>query len=226
MKAGILLGALLFSAASSATAAVIVVRASGPSAAQYPAGKSLPDNARVTLRGGDTLVLLDAKGSRTLRGPGSFPVAAGSGKAAATSFAALVSQGSGRRGRVGAVRPVPFPRQLWQASVDKSETFCFVQPSGIRLHRENVTAARSVPIKDLGTGEADSISFDARQQLAEWPASVPLRDGGHYRIGSVELHAKAVAAGNGFADLGSALIQAGCDNQLNLLSVAAAPSAE
>ena len=226
MKAGILLGALLFSAASAATAAVIVVRASGPSAAQYPAGKSLPDSARVTLRGGDTVVLLDSKGSRTLRGPGSFPVAAGSGKAAATSFAALVAQGSGRRGRVGAVRPVPFPRQLWHASVDKSETFCFVQPSGIRLHRDDVTATRSVPVRDLGTGKEATVTFEARQQLAEWPAAVPLRDGGHYRIGSAELHAKAVEAGNGFADLGSALIRAGCSDQLDLLSVAAAPSAE
>lgn len=226
MKAGILLGALLFTAASSATAAVIVVRSSGPSAAQYPTGKSLPDNARVTLRGGDTLVLLDAKGSRTLRGPGSFPVAAGSGKAAANSFAALVGQGSGRRGRVGAVRPVPFPRQLWHASVDSSENFCFVEPTAIRLYRENVTEAQTVAVRDLASGKSASVTFDARQQLADWPAAVPLRDGGHYRMGTVELHAKTVQPGSGFADLGSALIRAGCDNQLNLLSVAAAPASE
>ena len=172
------------------------------------------------------LVLLDAKGSRTLRGPGSFPVAASSGKAAATSFAALVAQGSGRRGRVGAVRPVPFPRPLWHASVDQGETFCFVQPSAIRLHRENVTAARSVPVRDLGTGKSAEVSFAERQQLADWPAAVPLRDGGHYRIGSVELHAKAVQPGNGFADLGTALVGAGCGKQLYLLSAAAAPAAE
>jgi hypothetical protein len=226
MKAAVLLGALLFGAASSTAAAVIVVRSSGPSAAQFPAGKSLSDSGRVTLRGGDTLVLLDAKGSRTLRGPGSFPVAAGSGKAAATSFAALVAQGSGRRGRVGAVRPVPFPRQLWHASVDQGETFCFVQPSAIRLHRESVTAARSVRVRDLGTGKSAEVSFAERQQLADWPAAVPLRDGGHYRIGSVELHAKAVQPSNGFADLGTALVGAGCGKQLDLLSAAAASAAE
>ena len=226
MKTGFLLGALLLGAASSASAAVIVVRSSGPSGSQYPTGKSLPDDARVSLRGGDTLVLLDAKGSRTLRGPGSFPVAAGTGKAAATSFAALVGQGSGRRGRVGAVRPVPFPRQLWHASVDQGETFCFVQPSSIRLHRDSVSAARTVPVRDLGTGKSAEVSFAERQQLADWPEAVPLRDGGHYRIGSVELHAKAVQAGSGFADLGSALIKAGCSTQLDLLSVAAAPAAE
>lgn len=226
MKAAFLLGALLFASASSASAAVIVVRSSGPSASQYPTGKSLPDDARVTLRGGDTLVLLDGKGSRTLRGPGSFPVAGASGKAAANSFAALVAQGSGRRGRVGAVRPVPFPRQLWHASVDNAETFCFVEPSAIRLYRENVTDARTVSLTDVGTGKSANVSFDARQQLADWPAAVPLRDGGHYRLGSVELHAKAVQPGSGFADLGAALVRAGCNNQLTLLSVAAAPASE
>ncbi|HVF84224.1 MAG TPA: hypothetical protein VM913_08665 [Sphingomicrobium sp.] len=226
MKASFLLSALMLSAISSATAAVIVVRSSGPSAAQYPTGKSLPDNARVSLRGGDTLVLLDAKGSRTLRGPGSFPVAAGASKAAPTSFAALVAQGSSRRGRVGAVRPMPFPRQLWHASVDRPETFCFVQPNAIRLHRNDVTSERSVTVRDLSSGKSASQSFAARQQLADWPAAVPLRDGGHYRIGSVELHAKAVQPGSGFVDLGRALIEAGCNEQLNLLSAAAAPLAE
>jgi hypothetical protein len=225
MKAAVLLGALLIGTASSASAAVIVVRSSGPSAAQYPTGKSLPDAARVTLRGGDTLVLLDAKGSRTLRGPGNYPVAGG-GKAAATSFSALVAQGSGRRGRVGAVRPVPFPRQIWHAEVDGSETFCFVQPSGIRLFRDNITEERAVTVRDLGTGKSATVIFAARQQIADWPEAVPLQDGARVQVGSGELRAKAVNAGSSFADLGSAMIQAGCTEQLELLSAAAAPAAE
>jgi hypothetical protein len=226
MKAGILLGALLFTCATSTTAAVIVVRSSGPSATQYPTGKSLPDSARVSLRGGDTLVLLDGKGSRTLRGPGSFPVISASGKPAATSFAALIGQGNARRGRVGAVRPVPFPRQLWQASVDSSETFCFVQPASVRLYREDVTAARELSLRNLATGKSTKVSFDERQQIVDWPAGVPLDDGGHYSIGDAHLTAKAVNPGASFADLGSALIQAGCTNQLDLLATATAAAAQ
>lgn len=221
----ILLGALLVTAASSASAAIIVVRAVGPSAAQYPVGKSLPDGASVRLRGGDTLVLLDAKGSRTLKGPGIFPAAANGSGAGVSSFSALMASASGRRGRVGAVRPPPQPRQLWQASSDKSETFCFVSPSGVLIRRENIADAKTITVSDLATGKTAPVRFAAAQQIVEWPSAVPLVSGNRYRIGTAETVMKQIAAGASFADLGSTLIQNGCMTQLDALSTTTAYAA-
>ena len=73
MKVTYLAAALIAAAGSSAALAdVLVVRASGPSAKAYPAGKTIADNARIALQAGDSLVLLDSRGTRVLRGPGSF----------------------------------------------------------------------------------------------------------------------------------------------------------
>ena len=72
-----LVAALLLTGAASAAANVLVVRSAGPSARAYPAGRSLPDNARITLRADDTFVVLAGGGTRTFRGPGTFsPTAA------------------------------------------------------------------------------------------------------------------------------------------------------
>ena len=96
---------LLATGAASASANVLVVRASGPSAQTYPPGRSLPDNARIALRGGDTLVVLDARGTRTFRGPGTFSPAT-----AALAGARIAQSSTGRRARIGAVRSaVSFP---------------------------------------------------------------------------------------------------------------------
>ncbi|MCW3798581.1 hypothetical protein OMW55_12265 [Sphingomonas sp. BN140010] len=219
----LLAGAMLLAAAGAASAGVIVVRSSGPSATQYPIGKSLADNARISLKGGDMVVVLDGKGSRTLKGPGTYPAAGGSGGGSATSFSALLASANGRRGRVGAVRPAPQPRQVWQVSADRSETFCFVAPgTGLRLRREDIQATRTVTIKDLASGKSAEVEFDAAQQLADWPTNLPVTDGNRYRMGSVETVMKAVDGGRGFADLGSAFVRAGCTAQLDALSTTAA----
>jgi hypothetical protein len=221
----LLLGALLVTAAQSASAAIIVVRANGPSAAQYPVGRSLPDNASVRLRGGDTLVLLDAKGSRTLKGPGIFPAAASGGVGSVSSFNALMASANGRRGRVGAVRPAPQPRQLWQASSDRSEAFCFINPAGVLIRRENIAEPRTVVVTDLTSGKSAPVQFSAAQQVVEWPSGVPLVGGNRYRIGSAEASMKQIAPGSSFADLGSTLIRNGCMSQVDALSTTTAYAA-
>jgi hypothetical protein len=74
-------------------ASVIVVRSSGPSASSYPVGMALAGNQVITLKANDVVVLLDSRGSWTLRGPGRFRAAA--------SASAMASS---RRARFGAVR--------------------------------------------------------------------------------------------------------------------------
>jgi hypothetical protein len=217
-----LLGALLLTAAQSAFAAIIVVRATGPSAGQYPVGKALPDNGSLRLRGGDTVVLLDAKGSRTLKGPGIFPAAATGSSAGVSSFSALMASANGRRGRVGAVRPAPQPRQLWQASSDHDETFCFTNPAGVLIRRDNIAEPKTVSVTDLTSGKTAAVRFAAAQQVVEWPAAVPLVSGSRYRIGTAQAAMKQIAAGTSFADLGSSLIRNGCMAQLDALSTTTA----
>src|SRR3546814_5129296 len=78
--------------AAAAAAEGLVVRASGPSAKSYPAGRKLADDARITLQANDSLVLLDNRGTRTLRGPGIFTP---SGPAQANSRSALASVATG-----------------------------------------------------------------------------------------------------------------------------------
>src|SRR5688500_19677753 len=90
---------------SACVATVLVVRAAGPSAKMYPRGKALPDSAKIQLQPGDSVMLLKADGTRTLRGPGTFALAAvGSGGGNAiirrARFSAL---------RSGAVRFQPSP---------------------------------------------------------------------------------------------------------------------
>src|SRR5688500_6017825 len=93
------IAALLATAAASAAANVLVVRSSGPSAKSYAPGSSLPDNARLQLRAGDTVVVLDSRGTRTFRGPGTFSPAT-----AAPAGTQTVQGNSGRRARIGAGR--------------------------------------------------------------------------------------------------------------------------
>ena len=58
--------------AGGALAQAIVVRSTGPSAAQYPQGKKLAANASVSLKPGDKVTVIDKAGSRVLSGPGNF----------------------------------------------------------------------------------------------------------------------------------------------------------
>src|SRR5215213_1977615 len=95
-------GALAMSMlAVAAEAAVLVVRSSGPSAKAYPAGKAVPEAQVITLKPNDIVILLDSRGTRTLRGPGKFSATASASTAATSSLAALTGQNSNRRSRVG-----------------------------------------------------------------------------------------------------------------------------
>src|SRR6185369_4761891 len=97
--------AALALAIPAAAEAAIVVASSGPSAATYPVGRKLDDAGTITLRAGDTLTVLDGKGTRVLRGAGNFPVAAAAGTPAkSATFAVLTMQRSAQRVRTGAVR--------------------------------------------------------------------------------------------------------------------------
>lgn len=217
-------------AASAAVAAadVLVVRSSGPSAKSYPPGRSLPDSARITLRGGDTLVVLDSRGTRSFRGPGTF-----SPSSAPRADAQRVPGTNGRRARIGAVRSagiVPAsPTTIWDVDVTQSGTMCLASTSGVRLWRPESSQPATLTISGPG-GTTHTVPWPAGSTTAAWPSALPISDGAEYRLsltGSpvpTTIRVKTLPAPP--ADLpavAQALIANDCPEQLDLL-VATAPT--
>lgn len=211
--------------------AAIVVAASGPSAATYPVGKKLDDAGTITLRAGDTLTVLDAKGTRVLRGAGTFPVAAGAGTAnKASTFAVLTMQRSAQRVRTGAVRagqgsgPVGNPN-LWFIDVTKPGRSCVVAGAPVRLWRLPINAAAAYTVHPA-SGAPATVTFPAGAMVAAWDGvKLPVSDGARYAIhdgagkalGTLEFAVLPAQPATAEA-AAAALIEKGCTAQLDLLA--------
>jgi hypothetical protein len=212
----------LLAAASAAAADILIVRSIGPSSASYPPGKRLPDNARLTLKAADQLMLLDGRGTRMLRGPGTFSVGAAPQQVAS---AQPVLQ---RRARIGAVRGVEGgalrPPSLWHADIGQDETFCLADPSALTLWRRDTAAALPLTVTRVSDGAARRVVFEAGASTAPWPADLPPVDGARYRLSRPDVVQPTQIAFRGLGrtpsalqDLASSLIAAGCNAQLDLL---------
>lgn len=223
------LAALLVTGAASAAANVLVVRASGPSAKSYPPGRSLPDNARLQLRSGDTLVILSPRGTRTFRGPGTF-----SPSAAVQAGPQTVQGNNGRRARIGAVRnagivPTATPTSIWDVDVSQSGTTCLAASSGVRLWRAD--AGETATLTVAGPNRASqTVRWPAGANTIGWPPSVPIVSGAEYQLslsGSpVPSRIRVRTLQSRPADIqavAEALIRNDCREQLDLL-VDTAPS--
>ena len=221
--------------AAPAAADSLVVRASGPSAGTYPPGKKLADGGTLILKAGDVVTLLDARGTRTLRGPGNFGVtaAASAVPAANVMLSALLDTKRVRRARTGAVRgtvgeapPVPRRPNLWLVDAAQAGVICYADPAAVRLWRAD--AAKPASVRISGGGDRATASFAAGQTIASWPAGLPVTDGAAYRVelggrASDVRFAQLTPGDSGLDALASGLIARGCDAQLDLL-VDAAPS--
>jgi hypothetical protein len=177
--------ALATMGAAAAEAAVLVVRSSGPSAKAFPAGKAVPDSQVINLKANDVVILLDSRGTRTLRGPGKFSATASASNEATSSLAALTGQTTNRRSRVGAVRRPPTGatagRNVWQADIARSGNICIANPADLGLYRANATAAEKVTVSD-SAGKSATVQFTAGQKIAAWPSAVPVAADGNYTI--------------------------------------------
>jgi hypothetical protein len=213
---------LVTGAAAPAAADVLVVRASGPSAATYSPGRSLPDNARIALRNGDTLVVLDARGTRTFRGPGNF-----SPNQAVQAGTRTTTTASGRRARVGAVRNaglVPAsPTTIWHVDASQGGNMCVADTSEVMLWRGDTSRATSVTISGPG-GASREVAWPAGAATVAWPSDLPITEGARYQLAQSGV---AVPARVTFRTLNSqpadlsavaaALIERECQEQLDLL---------
>ncbi|MEA3003042.1 MAG: hypothetical protein QOH81_1830 [Sphingomonadales bacterium] len=173
---------VLLLGAGAAMADILVVRSVGPSAKSFPLGKRLPDNARIVLKANDQLTLLDGRGTRELRGPGSFTAASVS-----SAPAQLASAGSvgGRRARIGAVRGVETgplrPPTIWHVDVAKSANVCVSPPSRVSLWRADPGEAAVLTVAGAGAA-ARRLSWPAGAATLDWPEDLAVADGAEYRL--------------------------------------------
>src|SRR6478735_1132669 len=107
----------------------VVVSASGPSAGSFPVGKSIGNSERVVLRAGDTLTVLDANGTRVLRGAGTFSLDQQAGPSKRGTFADLTRRRPASQVRTAAIRGDDQPAQpsnIWYVDVSHPGTVCVV----------------------------------------------------------------------------------------------------
>lgn len=222
-------GVMALCLASSAWADTLVVRASGPSAQTYRPGAKLAEGGSLVLKAGDVVTLLDAKGTRTLRGPGTFGVtAATAAPASSVTLSALLDTKRVRRARTGAVRgtisegPAALAKRpnLWLVDVARPGALCFADPAAVRLWRADPAKLASVRIS--GGARHATVSFAAGEAIAAWPAALPVADGAAYRIeggarASDIRFAQIAPVEPGPETVASSLIGRGCEAQLDLL---------
>ena len=216
--------------AGAAGAETLVVRSAGPSAKSYPPGKAIPDAARIVLQANDQVVVLDGRGTRTLRGPGTFSPVAASGSAADTrsTLSSLVAQRSDRRARIGAVRSMsagpPRSPNIWFVDIDRSTTVCVADPAAVTMWRAGVPKPAKVTVTSSPSGTSETLAWAKDAPTAPWPASMPISNGAQYSISvpgtaqPTSVRFVVLGAGlQGLEDLASVLIKNGCTAQLDLL---------
>ena len=217
-------------ACSGAAQAGVVVKASGPSAKQYPVGKKLDDAATIALKAGDSVTVLTANGTKVISGPGQFTVGV-RGESKRSTFAVLTRQAANARVRTGAVRsgasggPATNP-SLWNMDVTKPGKFCVANTSSVTFWRPDTQAERTYV---LGSGKSDylvQVKFAAGSaQSVLTSDQLPLEANGSYRLsnekGGAPEQVEFVKLGDvpeAADELGALLAEKGCTTQLAMLS--------
>jgi hypothetical protein len=212
--------AAMLAAPAALLAAPLVVRSAGPSAKAWPPGRAVGENTPVVLKAGDVVTVLAPSGARTLRGPGTFKVAAG-GNAPAFN----------PRSRFSAMRgpEVPPAPGLWDVDVSRGGNVCLADSNQIVLWRPAAGAEATLQVTPA-SGSGQPVAWPAGRLVQRWPQQLPIADGSEYSLkwaGAGEptrLRFKTLAAvGDEPTALAKALIDAGCDAQLDLL-IKAAPA--
>lgn len=225
--AAILAGMVAFAGAAQAG---VVVKASGPSARQYPVGKKLDDSATIALKAGDSVTVLTANGTKVISGPGQFTVGV-RGESKRSTFAVLTRQAANARVRTGAVRsgasrgPASNP-SLWNMDVTKPGKFCIADTSSVKFWRPDTAGER---VYVLGSGKSDflvQVKFaDGAAESVLTGDKLPLNSNTSYRLssekGGAPEQVEFVMLGSvpqSADELGALLAEKGCTAQLAMLS--------
>jgi hypothetical protein len=244
IKRGLGAAALILSlaASSAAWAKIVVVRASGPSAALFKAGSTLDAAKPVALKANDTLIVLDGSRTRTLKGAGTFNLAmsADPGRDISASYASMTAQRTERRGRFGAVRD---PKtgvvtkaknpNLWYLDVERSGRFCVADVEDVTLWRPVMIDDSKVLVTPATGGNAQVMDWSKGEATRKWPAILPVADDARYDI-TIAGQARPTSITFALVDIGmlpldevvARLAEKGCTNQVDqLLADPDAPAA-
>jgi hypothetical protein len=216
----------LAASACAVHAATIVVRSNGPSAGAFPPGKSLADGAAIMLKAGDVVTVLDATGTRVLRGPGRIPVS-GAGQANVNGIAALIADTGARQTRTGATRganlAAPHPTNVWYVDLTRGGNFCIGNVKALALWRANSDLAASVTV--VGGGARADIAFRPGQAVVAWPLGLlPVTEGSKFHIegaAPVTIVTRLLPSSPAtLDDVAKALLDHGCTAQVDTLVAA------
>jgi hypothetical protein len=214
-----LIAAAFLATATAAMADILVVRSTGPSAKGFPPGRRLPESARLVLKAGDQLVVLDGRGTRIIRGPGAFTAGA-----PAVGRVASAAPAVERRARIGAVRGLDSgalrPPSIWHVDVARSSNVCVADSSKVTLWRADAAAAAALTIAGQG-GRSKRLAWQPGSSTLAWPSDLPVAEGAEYRLSGsgepVTIRFRAMPAKPaGLEDMAQALIRNQCDAQLDL----------
>lgn len=199
-----------------AAAKTLVVRSIGPSAKAYPPGKALPDTAKISLQQGDSVTVVGGNSARTLRGPGTFPAAAGG--------AQELAMAASRRSRFGAMRSgdLALNPSPWNLDATQSGTIC-ASGKGLKIWRPESEQASQLSITK-GSGPRTTVNWPAGKPTIDWPSAVPIASGEEYQLalaGGAETQkirfAMLPTIPTEAVDAAQALVERGCQNQLDVL---------
>ncbi|AYJ87468.1 hypothetical protein D3Y57_17975 [Sphingomonas paeninsulae] len=223
--------ALAVGIAGTALAGTIVIRADGPSKGSYPPGKSL--TGRVALRAGDTLVVLDGRGTRTLTGPASIDLSATrTASAAPSALTSLIRNAGARQVRTGAVRGGTTVEanspNLWYIDTTRSGTVCIADRSQATLWRKSMTNAVTLTLTRGSDHKAVPLTFAVGQSVRSWPVSdMPITTSSDYWLSGpgiakpVSVRIETVGNPGTTPDtIAAALIEKGCSHQVDMLVAA------
>ncbi|MEQ1510998.1 MAG: hypothetical protein ABL909_11430 [Sphingopyxis sp.] len=219
------------SLSGAALAEAIIVRSTGPSAAAYPVGRRMPTTQRIVLRAGDRVVLVGEGPSRTLSGPGSFPVRSTTtpSSGGTNTLGRYLSATGGTISRTGASRgpgsseiPASAPN-LWVVDIARGGTRCVFDTSNVTLWRADMSEDTLLMVEDVAdSSRRNTLAFVSGQNFRRWPSdAMPIRAGSSYRISGPGLAQPTtisfVAIGAAPTDVEAAantLAEHGCTTQL------------
>jgi len=230
---------MAFLPAQTAQAQSLIVRSTGPSAGQYRVGRKLADNAVVTLRRGDRITILNDAGTRILTGPARIRVDRATPEKRRSIRDLVAYLRDTKRERAGATRrvltaadgtviyPENRPSTLWFADADKGGTVCLADEAQLTLFRGRAGEERRMWLEPLKGGEAHLVYVPKAANEVVWPRNrPPLASLWKYRsndagaASAVEFFFTRIAVDDDDPlNLAQALLDAGCDNQLNYVAV-------
>ncbi len=212
----------------------VVIKYDGPNSQNYKPGKKLLPTAKISLKAGEILTVLDERGTRTLRGPGTFSAssAVSASSVSNTNLASLIKTSSIRRARTGAVRGETPPQQtqlspsLWYVDISKSAKFCVADFQSVQLWRSGATDTQPAVTIASPSGSNATVKFGKSRTTVRWPSAIAPVDGGKYTIAgpgnadkiSIEMVKIDVTGEERLDTLAVKLLERGCQAQSELLA--------